>query len=82
LPEGEDGRKRPPVEGRCANHFEMAFTDSEVLMDFGQAYDPAEPWIHTRIIMSPKSAKMVAQMMQELMQQFDQAVAPTSGGQS
>src|SRR5436305_1145429 len=37
------GDDQLPVEGRSSNHFEIAFTESEFLLDFGQAYgEPAE----------------------------------------
>ena len=66
---------RVPVEGRSANHFELAFTMSEFLLDFGQAYDNSrEPLIHTRIIMTPVSAKTLALMMQNLVEQYEKAV--------
>lgn len=81
LPENEEGRKGQPVEGRCANHFDLAFTESEFLLDFGQAYDRTEPWIHTRIIMTPRSAKIFARMMQEMVQKFEQSTATIPGGQ-
>jgi hypothetical protein len=77
LLEGEEGRKSPVVEGRCANHFELAFTESEFLLDFGQAYDTnREPLIHTRIIMTPRSAMTLARMMHEIVEQFVQTMGP------
>jgi Protein of unknown function (DUF3467) len=81
LREGENDRKVQPVEGRCANHFELAFTESEFLLDFGQAYDPGEPLIHTRVIMTRRSAKVFVSMLQELVQQSEQAVNLPLGGQ-
>ena len=54
------------MEGRSANHFEMAFTESEFLLDFGQSYgEEGSPLIHTRIIMSPRSAKALSLMLQD-----------------
>lgn len=75
---GEGDRpKCKPVEHRSANHFELAFTESEFLADFGQAYDErAEPLIHTRIVMTPRSAKTMARMMQEIVEQFEKTVGP------
>ena len=66
-----------PVEGRSSNHFELAFTESEFLIDFGQAYgDSKEALAHTRIIMTPRSAKTLLRMLQELMQTFEATIGP------
>jgi hypothetical protein len=66
-----------PVEGRSANHFELAFTQSEFLLDFGQSYDESqEPLIHTRIILSPVSAKTLLAMLCELLEQYESKVGP------
>jgi hypothetical protein len=71
------GGKALPVEGRSANHFELAFTESEFLIDFGQAYgDSEEALAHTRIIMTPRSAKTLLRMLQELMQTFEATIGP------
>jgi hypothetical protein len=60
------------VEGRLANHFEVAFTEYEFLIDFGQVFgDPDKALIHTRIIMNPLSAKVLLQMMREMVDRFD-----------
>ncbi len=63
------------VEGRSANHFELAFTEAEVLVDFGQCYDKQqEPLIHTRIIMTPISANTLLEMLQDLLRQYEAKV--------
>ena len=60
------------VEGRSANHFEMAYTKFEFLLDFGQAYDTSEqPLLHTRIIMTPSSAKTLSKMLAHLIEQYE-----------
>jgi hypothetical protein len=72
---GDRERTDRLIEGRCANHFELAFTESEFLADFGQAYDMTEkPLVHTRIILTPRSAKTLARMMQEIVDQFEATV--------
>ena len=59
----------------------MAFTNFEFLLDFGQAYDhPGDPFIHTRIIMTPHSAGMFARMMQDLVHQYEESVGPIPEG--
>ena len=63
------------AEGRYANHFELAFTEAEFLLDFGQSYDrEREPLIHTRIILSPLSAKAFFAMLQDLLEQYEAKV--------
>jgi hypothetical protein len=69
-----------PVEGRSSNHFEVAFTESEFLLDFGQLYDDSqEALIHTRIILTPISAKTFVAMLHELMEQYESKVGPIAG---
>ena len=73
----ESERKKAPVEGRSANHFEVAFTEFEFLLDFGQAYDTSTEAIwHTRIIMTPSSAKTLLSMLQHMMTQYEKDMGP------
>ena len=66
-----------PVEGRSSNHFELAFTASEFLLDFGQSYDEKqESLIHTRIILSPLAAKTFLAMLHDLVDQYEQKLGP------
>jgi len=66
-----------PVEGRSSNHFELAFTESEFLLDFGQSYDEKqESLIHTRVIVTPLAAKTLLAMLGELVDQYEQKVGP------
>lgn len=77
IPQNGQGVRDKTVEGRSANHFEMAFTESEFLLDFGQSYgEEGSPLIHTRIIMSPRSAKALSLMLQDLVQQYEHNVGP------
>ena len=83
LPGDNEVRKSETVEGRCANHFELAFTESEFLLDFGQAYDiKREPLIHTRIIMTPRSAQTLSNMIREIVEKFAQTIGTIKEGQS
>lgn len=69
-----------PVEGRSSNHFEVAFTESEFLLDFGQLYDDSqEALIHTRIILTPLSAKTLFAMLHELLEQYESKAGPIAG---
>jgi hypothetical protein len=75
LPEAEGHGRRQAIVGKSANHFELAFTATEFLLDFGQAYEGlGEPLIHTRIIMTPASAKAFSEMMQSIVSQFEELV--------
>ena len=75
----ESERKKAPVEGRSANHFEVAFTEFEFLLDFGQAYDTSTDAIwHTRIIMTPGSAKTLMRMLQHMVAQYEADIRPLS----
>jgi hypothetical protein len=75
-PEDERSRKQP-IEGRSANHFDLAFTEFEFLLDFGQAYDNAEgALVHTRIILTPPSTVTLLHMLEDLVSQYEAAVGP------
>lgn len=76
--DGSDAeRKGAPVEGRSSNHFELAYTNFEFLLDFGQAYNTSERiLLHTRIIMTPSSAKTLSHMLQHLIGQYESEVGP------
>jgi Protein of unknown function (DUF3467) len=68
----DEARPRLPGEGRSSNYFELAFTTSEFLLDFGQAYGSRnEAVIHTRILMTPVSAKTLTVMLQNLLEQYE-----------
>ena len=67
------------VEGRSSNHFELAFTESEFLIDFGQAYDESgEALIHTRIIMTARSTRTLLRMLQEMVEKYEKTISPPS----
>lgn len=75
--------RRTPVEGRSANHFELAFTEFEFLLDFGQLYDnQGLALIHTRIIVTPRSAKIFSTMLQDLVKKYEQTVGPIAERQA
>jgi hypothetical protein len=63
----ENGRStKEGLEGKYANHFDVGFNASEVVIDFGQAFtDRAGAAIHTRIVMSPASARALQAMLGE-----------------
>jgi hypothetical protein len=66
-----------PLKGQFSNHFEVAFTQFEFLLDFGQAYDEAAgPILHSRIITTPYAAKVLSRMLLELLEQYEDSVGP------
>ena len=71
-----------PVEGRSSNQFEVAFTAAEFLIDFGQAYgDAGDSLVHTRIILTPRSAKTLSHMLQTLVEQYERTIGPINSGE-
>lgn len=73
----ESSIRNTPLEGRSANHFSVAFTAYEFLLDFGQAYEgTTEPFIHTRIILTPYSARALSEMLQDVVRQYAETVGP------
>jgi hypothetical protein len=73
--EPDESRRRTAVEGHSANHFELAFTECDFLLDFGQLYDDKEQaLIHTRIILTPRSAKTFLTMLQDLVKKYEQTI--------
>ena len=72
-----------PVEGRSSNHFELAFTESEFLLDFGQQYDEKqEALVHTRIILTPVSVKTLLGMLHDLVEQYENRIGLIGMGRS
>lgn len=73
----DESKRRTSLEGRSANHFELAFTEFEFLLDFGQFYDSSgQALIHTRIIATPRSAKTLSTMLQDLVKKYEQTIGP------
>ena len=79
----DESRRKTPVEGRSANHFELAFTEFEFLLDFGQLYDSdGTALIHTRIIVTPRSAKTLSNMLEDLVKKYEQTIGPIAERQA
>ena len=73
------GEEMVPVEGRSSNHFELAFTESEFLLDFGQAYTGSgDALVHTRIIVTPRSAKTLLHMLEEMVEKYEKTIGPVT----
>jgi hypothetical protein len=62
----DEHSKNDGLEGRYANHFDVGFNASEVVIDFGQCFtDRSGAAVHTRIVMSPASATALQRMLGE-----------------
>lgn len=68
-----------------ANYFEAGFSHEEILLRFAQAYDgPAVLSEHARIVMTPRYARALLQLLQGTLARFDamqQALAHQGGGE-
>lgn len=53
----------PPREARYANHFEIGVNESELVIDFAQAYEGEPPVFHTRIVTSPSHARDLVSLL-------------------
>jgi hypothetical protein len=66
-----------PLEGRYANYFELGFTASEFLLDFGQFDQDTESAIrHTRIITNPTSARVFLKMLADVVAESEAQIGP------
>ncbi len=64
----------PDLEGRYANYFKIGYNAFEFLLDFGQLYNEGEKaQFHTRIIISPVYAKTLLRLLQDSIEQHEQA---------
>ena len=59
-------------EIRFANYFEIAFTDSHFLLEFGQAYEDGEPVIQARIAAVPKDVVQLLQILTEVLRRYEE----------
>jgi len=64
-----------PLEGRYANYFELGFTAFEFILDFGQ-FDRETGGVvrHTRIITNPASAKVLLDMLGDVVREYEAKV--------
>jgi hypothetical protein len=61
------GKDEPgKTEARYANHFEIAFSQFEFLLDFGQSYGEEQPiQPHTRVVTGPAYVAMLLGLLQK-----------------
>jgi hypothetical protein len=59
--------------GQYANYFKVGHNDVEFVLDFGQFYpDDENAHIHTRIITNPGYAKVLLELLQGSINQYEQ----------
>jgi hypothetical protein len=76
--ETESGQ--PPL-GRYANYCEIGHNSWEVVLDFGQFYrENNQPRVHTRIIMSPTSAKVLLHTLEDSLLRYEQTFGSIDDG--
>jgi hypothetical protein len=72
---------KQPLASKYANYFEVGFRFREFLLDFGEFYDEEVPAdLHTRIITNPEHVKTLAQMLQRVIAEYEQAFGSIKGG--
>jgi hypothetical protein len=60
------------IEGRYANCFQIGQNELEFLIDFGQSYcQCGEEDIHTRIICNPFYVKVLLELLQKSIKQYE-----------
>ena len=65
-----------PLRGRYTNYFEIRYTASEFLVDFGEHYPESEPpHRHTRIVTSSESAQILCDMLSEALRQQKEEIS-------
>jgi hypothetical protein len=66
-----------PREGRYANSFQVGHNAFEFFLDFGQVSpESAEVRFHSRIIAGPVFAKVLAKLLQESLDRYEQTFGP------
>ena len=65
-----------PLRGRYTNYFEIRFTASEFLVDFGEHYPESEPpYVHTRIVTNSESAQVLCDLLASALKQQKQELS-------
>ena len=66
-----------PREGRYANSFQVGHNAFEFLLDFGQVSPESEEVrFHSRIIIGPVFAKVLAKLLQDSLERYEQTFGP------
>ena len=69
---GEDENR--PLEGRYANFFKVGHNAYEIVIEFGQLYQPeSAPRIHTRVVTSPAYARELLRTLEHALEQHEES---------
>jgi len=69
-----------PLRGRYTNYFEIRYTASEFLLDFGEHYPETEPpYRHTRVVTSSESAQMLCDLLTEALKRQKEELGRMDG---
>jgi hypothetical protein len=68
------------LHGRYTNYFEIRYTASEFLLDFGEHYPETEPPNrHTRIVTGPESAQVLRDLLAEALKRRQEELGSGEG---
>ena len=71
---GRNRQQSNKCEARYANYFEVGHNAFEFIFDFGQYYPDTEcAQMHSRLVMGPVYAKLLADLLKGAIQRFEEA---------
>jgi hypothetical protein len=73
--QANDGRR----EGRYANYFIIGHNASEFVLDFGQQFSSKQEHIHSRVIVSPRSARELLNVLGESISTYERQFGIVGG---
>ena len=63
-----------PLLAKYANWFNIGHDNFEFILDFGQSHDVGvEPIVHTRIVVGPAYAKLLARLLNDSLGRYEEA---------
>ncbi len=63
-------------ERRYANHLRIGFNQLEFLLDFAQAYEGADEFVHTQLVAAPAHVKQFAELLEGCVAEYEQRYGP------
>lgn len=70
------------LEARYANYLQIGYSQEEVVLEFGQAYDESQgdPMIHTRLVTTPAFAREFLRLLKRSVQENERERESGKGG--
>ena len=59
-------------EARYSNLFRIGYNAYDFILDFGQCHPPGKEHMHTRIVISPATARNLSDLLQESLDEREQ----------